>query len=71
MRANFLRNGTSALALATLDKKRSFVNSGIVTRVVRETQIEHVIMGITVCEVSRLKERTNSFLMVYNNRGIG
>ena len=30
MRANFLRNGTSALALATLDKKRSFVNSGIV-----------------------------------------
>ena len=37
-----------------------------VTRVVRVTQIEHVIMGITVREVSRLKEGTNSFLMVYN-----
>ena len=32
----------------------------------RETQIEHVIVGITVREVSRLKEGTNSFLMVYN-----
>ena len=37
-----------------------------VTRVLKKTQIERLIVGILVCEVSRLKEAIKSFLMVYN-----
>ena len=37
-----------------------------VTRVLRKTQIERLIVGIPVREVSRLKEGINSFLTVYN-----
>ena len=37
-----------------------------VTLVLRKTRRERLIVGIPVREVSRLKEGTNSFLMVYN-----
>ena len=37
-----------------------------VTRVLRKTQIERLIVGIPVREVSRLKEGVYSFLMIYN-----
>ena len=36
-----------------------------VTRVLRKTQIERLIVGIPVREVSRLKEGINSFLTIY------
>ena len=37
-----------------------------VTRVLRKTQIERLIVGIPVREVSRLKGGAYSFLTVYN-----
>ena len=42
-----------------------------VTRVLRKTQIERLIMGIPVHEVSRLKEGINSFLTAYNTPYVG
>ena len=37
-----------------------------ITRVLRKTRIARLVVGISVREVSRLKEGINSFLTVYN-----